>query len=407
MESNQLPETRSESNLSHQSDSTAAARLLVAGDLCARGRVAEFLTRQEAGNPWRDIREVTESHDLCVVNLETPLTHSDTPIAKSGPHLRAEPGCAFGIRAGGFTVATLANNHILDMGERGLIDTLQACHAAGLNTVGAGRDLAEAARPLVVRLNGLSVAILTFAEHEFSIATDSSAGAWPLDIIDNHQQISAAREEADFVLVILHGGNEGYPLPSPRLAKTCRFFADSGADAIVCHHAHISSGTEVWHGVPIMYGTGNFLFDSEPPQPESWYKGYMVSFEIRRHRVDHFELIPYVQCREEAGVRLLDSNEAESFRKELEQLSEVISDPDRLESSWQKFCNHRQRESMTKLLSMNRVLDVLLSRNLIPLRLFKRRFPVMLNLLRCQAHHDVLIETLEQLSLGNYQSNGN
>ena len=379
--------------------------MLVAGDLCAQGRVGEALIGS-APALWRGVTEVTEAHDLCVVNLESPLTHSHTPITKSGPHLRADPACAFGIRTGGFTVATLANNHILDMGEEGLVDTVHACQAAGISTVGAGRNLAEATRPLVVRLNNLKVAILAFAEHEFSIATDGSAGAWPLDIIDNHKQISAAREETDFVLVILHGGNEGYHLPSPRLAKTCRFFADSGADAIICHHTHTSSGTDVWNGVPIVYGTGNLLFDVEPAPHSSWYQGYMVSLDIRRHRVEHLQLIPYVQSPEAASIRLLEGNEAAEFTRELERLSKIISDAQHLESCWQKFCNNRQRESMTKLLSGNRVLDALLSRDLIPLRLLRRRFPVMLNLLRCEAHHDVLVETLEQLSAGRYQSNG-
>ena len=383
-----------------------SARVLVAGDLCAQGRVGDALIGR-AITLWNGINEVTEAHDLCLVNLESPLTQSETLIAKSGPHLRGEPACSFGIRAGGFTVATLANNHILDAGETGLLDTLQACHAAGISTVGAGRNLAEATRPLVLQRQGLNVAILAFAEHEFSIATGSSAGAWPLDIIDNHKQIATAREQADFVLVVVHGGNEGYNLPSPRLAKTCRFLADSGADAIICHHTHTFSGKEVWNGVPIVYGTGNFMFDFEPAPHASWYQGYMVSLDIRRHRVEHLELIPYRQLPEEPSVRLLNGSEAEEFTREVERLSKVIADAQLLESSWQEFCNNRQRQSMSKLLAGNRVLDALLSRNLIPLRVFRRRFPVMLNLVRCEAHHEVLVETLAQLSAGRYQSNGN
>ena len=371
--------------------------VLIAGDLCPQGRPEEFLASASAEDFWNPIADVTRAHDLCIVNLECPLTCSDTPISKEGPHLRADSRCAAGIRAGGFDVVTLANNHILDMGEQGLFDTLQACQEAGLKTVGAGGNLTEATRPLIVEVGETKIAVLAFAEHEFSIASRATAGAWPLDVIDNHYQIALARKRADFVLIVLHGGNEGYPLPSPRVVKICRYFVDLGASAVVCHHSHVASGMEVvQQGVPIIYGTGNFLFDWPTPRPAGWYTGYMVSLKVQGSAVTEVELVPYVQCHEKPGVRLMQGEEAKSFHQEIARLSDIIERWDTLMREWQAFCRGKQTEYLARLVSSHRLEEFLWNRGLFSPRCIKNRIPGLLNLVRCQAHREVLTEILQQ-----------
>ena len=373
-----------------------ATRILVAGDLCPRGRPEALLLAGRTQEVWGDVAVLTGVHDLNIVNLECPLTCSENPIVKVGPHLRSDPRCATGIRAGGFQVVTLANNHIMDMGEVGIQDTLSACQAAGLQTVGAGCDLSEATRSWAVTIRGLKVALLAFAEHEFSIASDSKAGVWPLDLIDNCHQLAEAREHADFVLVVLHGGNEGFNLPSPRLIKTCRFFAEAGAGAVICHHSHVPSGMEVVNGVPIIYGTGNFLFDPPRTRPASWYTGYMVSLEVLDNTVSRIELIPYVQCLDTAGVRLLHGLAATEFLEEILKLSTLIQDPAAITQAWKNFCEARRSEYLARLIAANRLEERLWARQLLPQWLIRRRTPNWLGLIRCQAHHDVLSEILQR-----------
>jgi poly-gamma-glutamate capsule biosynthesis protein CapA/YwtB (metallophosphatase superfamily) len=74
-----------------------------------------------------------------------------------------------------------------------------------------------------------------------------------MDIIDNANQIKEAKATHDKVIVIVHGGHEYYNLPSPRMQKQYRFYADQGADFVVGHHTHCISGYEVYNGVPIYY----------------------------------------------------------------------------------------------------------------------------------------------------------
>jgi hypothetical protein len=349
---------------------------------------------------WRGIEGVVSAHDVSAVNIECPLTGSKFAGAKTGMSLRADPRCARGISAGGFNVATLANNHILDMGAVGLRDTLHALGEAGVETVGAGLDLTDATRPLTLEVNGVSIAILAFAEREFSTASETGPGAWPLDPIDNHYQIAEARRHADYVIVSLHGGNEWFPLPSPQMVKTCRYLVDSGASAVVSHHTHVASGIEIFGGAPIVYGTGNFLFEWPITMPAAWYRGNMVSLTFRLgHRVG-VELIPYVQCREELGVHLMVGEEAAEFSREIERLSATITDADALGDAWQDFCRGKQREYIAKLVASNRLADTLWSRGLLPVGLLKKRALMLLNLVRCQSHRNVLIEVLEQISGG-------
>jgi len=373
-----------------------ARRILVAGDLCPQGRPETLLLTGRTEEVWGDVATITGAHDLNIVNLECPLTCSETPIVKVGPHVRSDPRCAAGIRAGGFHIVTLANNHIMDMGEIGLQDTLSACQAVSLQTVGAGRDLTEATRSWAVTIKGLKVALLAFAEHEFSIASDSKAGVWPLDLIDNYHQLAEARKQADFVLVVLHGGNEGFHLPSPRLIKTCRFFAEAGAGAVICHHSHAPSGMEVMNGVPILYGTGNLLFDSLGTRPASWYTGYMVSLEVLNNTVTTVELIPYVQCLDKVGVRLLQGKAATEFLQEILKLSTLIQDQTAITRAWQSFCEARRSEYLARLVACNWLEEQLWARQLLPQWLIRGRIPNWLGLIRCQAHHEVLSEILQR-----------
>ncbi len=385
-----------ETDLNHPSQ-TEPIKILIAGDLAPLGRPEALLSYGKAALVWEGVKPVLDAHDLNIANLECPLTSAHTSITKYGGHLRAAPECAAGIRLGGFQALTLANNHIMDMGEAGLQESLEVCHSAGLQTVGAGKNLEEAVQPLIVPVKGTRVVILSFAEHEFSIASPRRGGAWPLDLIDNYRQIAEARRQADILLVIIHGGNEGYPLPSPRLVKTCHFFAEIGANAVICLHSHTASGMEMYQGVPIIYGIGNFLFDV-PGQPTSWYQGMLVSLQVENGSVSGVELIPYWQCRSLPAVQRMEGQDAADFQTEMNRLCAIIQDPRALAEAWQNYCQTQQGWYLARLAATNRLAENLWSRRLIPPALIRKRVPNWLGLVRTQAHREVLIEVLEQLS---------
>jgi poly-gamma-glutamate synthesis protein (capsule biosynthesis protein) len=370
--------------------------ILVAGDLCPAGRPEQVLARNEPYAVWGELAATLNAHDLKVVDLECPLTPIDDPIAKSGPHLRSQPGCANAIRSGGFDVVSLANNHIMDHGEQGLADTLQACRGAGLRTVGAGMDLEEAQEPVIAEIRGCRLALLAFTEREFSIATESRAGACPLDLPLNFGQLQRARARADTVIVLLHGGNEHQAVPSPEMVKTCRFFVDAGADAVVCCHAHIASGSEVYRDAPIVYGLGNFLFDWPSKQPKGWYLGNLASLRVDCGGVVALELTPYRQCVEAPVIELETGDRVASRRADSDELSRIVASPKLLETAWSAFCANRRVEYLTLLMSLTRLERGALKRGVWPVwRTRQARLYALLDVLTCEAHREAAMSILQ------------
>ncbi len=370
--------------------------ILVAGDFCPQGKPEKILLDGELFGPG--IPELTAAHDLNVVNLECTLTRAETRIKKIGPNLKAAPECARAIRSGGFQVAALANNHMLDFGEQGLLDTVSNCHIAGLKTVGAGKNLEEANQALYLDVNGLRCAILAVAGHEFSIASAHRTGVSPLDAIQNFYQLQEARDQADFVLLIVHAGNDFYPLPSPSLVETCRFFARSGANAIVCSHSHVPGGIEIFQDVPIVYGTGNFLFHWDEPYPPAWYQGILVSLKVRVKKAAGIELIPYVQCRERMLIDLMDGAELEEFTREIYVRNAIITNPEKLNAAWQEYCDQNQSRYLAQMLSLSRFDARLYGRNIVPLRLYKDRVRLLYDMVNYEGHREAILSIFDKIN---------
>ena len=186
-----------------------------------------------------DIIRLFDQTDINIVNLECPVIkdHNKEKITKSGPNLYTNDKVFEQLKQLNINLVTLANNHILDFGSDGLMTTIQGCQQNKIRTVGAGENLEIASNPIYINQNGIQIGIVNFCENEFSIASPTQAGANPLNIIDNLKQIQKAKANADFVFVIVHGGHEFYNLPSPRMIKQYRFFAESGADIVIGHHS--------------------------------------------------------------------------------------------------------------------------------------------------------------------------
>jgi poly-gamma-glutamate capsule biosynthesis protein CapA/YwtB (metallophosphatase superfamily) len=244
----------------------------------APSRDFEPTVLQKGALIFGDLLEKISRADLSFLNLETPLCVSGEPSQKSGPNIRAHSECKRGVADAGFEFAGLANNHIMDFGAQGLYETLDACNQVGLKTCRAGKNLQKAQEPLLVTKQGVKIALIAVAEREFNIAEDDKPGTAPLDPVDNFSQIEKAKHTADLVVVTIHGGNEYFSFPRPGLRKICRFFIDRGADAVICHHAHMPGAYEFNRDKPIFYSLGNLIFD-HPNPPAGWDRGVAIRLE--------------------------------------------------------------------------------------------------------------------------------
>lgn len=369
-------------------------KVLVAGDFCPQHRVAELFEKGSFSRVLGDVKETIESADYSIVNFECPITKGgEKPIEKIGPNLQCGESGMQAVKWTGFDCVTLANNHFLDYGEEGVKNTLETCKKYDIDTVGGGSNLQEASRILYKEINGQTLAIINCCEHEFSIATESTAGSNPLNPIQQYYAIKEAKSNADYVLVIVHGGHEMWQLPSPRMQETYRFFVDAGADAVVNHHQHCYSGYEVYNNRPIFYGLGNFCFDSIANSSDIWNEGYMVC--IHFDVLSSFNIIPYIQCKELSMVQIIKKHSF--FLSQIDNLNKIIMDKNILHNTTTDYY-----EKMTKSMLLafepyrGRLLNKLAILGILPSFLTLKRKRQLLNIIQCESHRDKSICALKK-----------
>lgn len=370
-----------------------STKILIAGDYCPHHRISKMVANKDYSF-FDEIKKYTESADYSIVNFECPVVEGKVkPIAKCGPALRTERNAVSAMKYAGFDCVTLANNHFRDYGDSGCKTTIDELNKQQIDYVGGGINLAEAQKILYKELDDKRIAIVNFCENEFSIATDTSAGAAPIDTVDNYNQITEARKNADYVIVIIHGGHEHYQLPSPRMKKLYRHYVDLGADAVVNHHQHCYSGYEIYKGRPIVYGLGNFCFDWEGEENSIWNDGYMVLLEF--DKTIQIELIPYKQCNTEPKVKLLTTEESSKFNISIDKLNLIISDDKQLAEAFADWCNKRYNSVNSLFRSYhNRYLNAAAIRGWIKHPQRPNEIKAMLNYIMCESHRDITIKIL-------------
>lgn len=373
-------------------------KILIAGDFAPRARLAKQIKEKRFSEVFsEDLRKIVQSVEFSFVNFESPIVENGyKPIPKCGPNLRCTKEAAEAVRYAGFTGVTMANNHILDYGAEGLHKSVECCKSQELDIVGVGENMHDAEKILYLEKEGKRLAIINCCEHEFTIATETEAGANPLNPVRQFYAIQEAKKNADYVLVIVHGGHEHYQLPSPRMQETYRFFIDAGADAVVNHHQHCYSGYEYYNGKPIFYGLGNFCFDEEGDNADSWYEGYMVQLEFDSTNIQH-TLYPYVQYKEKATVVTI--NDTTSFEEKISKLNAIISDPIALRKSTEIYYESTAYAFKTLYQPYdNRILNKLYRMHLLPSVVSKKKWLSILNYINCEAHRDKQISVLKNIT---------
>jgi poly-gamma-glutamate synthesis protein (capsule biosynthesis protein) len=207
--------------------------------------------------------------DIVLANLEGPLTDRGDPWPK-GYNFRTPPRFAPGLASAGFDIVSLANNHTLDYGPSGLLDTIGALDAAGVRHIGAGADASAAHAPVILEANGLRVAFLGYVARPdegggFSISQWIAGPTTPGVAYPSAEaltaDIAAVRTQADFVIVVVHAGSEYRNAPDATQRRIAEDALAAGADAYVGAHAHVVQPVELRDGKLIAWGLGNFIFD--------------------------------------------------------------------------------------------------------------------------------------------------
>jgi poly-gamma-glutamate capsule biosynthesis protein CapA/YwtB (metallophosphatase superfamily) len=237
--------------------------IVAVGDLSFSG--IDPIILQDPEYPWADTKEILETATILVGNQEIPFTSRGSVYTNKKWILRADPGTAQSLTTAGFDVVTLANNHIMDYGPIGLQDTLTALDDANIAHAGAGMNLEDARRPVIITTpDGVKFAFLAYSlvYPEVFWANSRRPGTPYGDPACFVPDIQKAKTMADYVVVSFHWSDELYFYPfwyQKVYGKKC---IDAGASIVLGHHPHVLQGLEVYNGGLIAYSLGNFVFGS-------------------------------------------------------------------------------------------------------------------------------------------------
>lgn len=226
--------------------------LALAGDVMLGRGIAQSHTQGGWEYTLAALSPCTAEADIAFANLESPLTFA--PQIEDTYDLRAPPEASLALLSAGFSLVSLANNHIQDAGLQGVQDTQRSLRATGVHPIGSDEG------PWTTKVHGQSLSWFAFDDT-----------ARPLEIENLRTKLESQRPSADLIVVSIHWGNEYETVPNARQRLLAMELASAGADIIIGHHPHVLQPIEwVWgsgRGRPtlVAFSLGNTLFDQAAP----------------------------------------------------------------------------------------------------------------------------------------------
>ncbi|WP_042143739.1 CapA family protein [Paucisalibacillus sp. EB02] len=253
--------------------STSSVSLTAVGDILLHGRVYGGLNKKsnyEFDSQLKNVEGLLGKTDITVANLETIIAGNEIGLS-SFPRFNAPTEIGYTLKKMGVDLVTLANNHVFDFGEEGILKTIEKLQEIGLEYDGAYKSEADSERLRVVNKNGLRIGFLSYTRGTNGIKVPSDKQYLVNSIKYNSvlnivKKIRKIKREnlVDVLAINLHHGEEYHLHPSNLQKEVCASLADAGADLILGHHPHVlqppeyietSRGTKTF----VAYSLGNFF----------------------------------------------------------------------------------------------------------------------------------------------------
>lgn len=253
--------------------------LTFGGDICFHDPFANMGALVQRGGSMEscisaDLLTEMRQSDICMVNNEFPYSDRGTPIPEKMFTFRSKPENVRLLHEMGVDIVSLANNHAYDHGEAALLDSLDILEAAGVEYVGAGRNLSEASEAACFEISGVRIAILAATQIErldtpdTKGATETGAGVLRCFTESELQHflklVEKTKETCDVLIVYIHWGTENTDVLDWAQLYQADLISKAGADLIVGAHPHCLQGLDSVNGVPVIYSLGNYWFNSKP-----------------------------------------------------------------------------------------------------------------------------------------------
>lgn len=371
--------------------------LIIGGDLVPTESNRELFEKAQIEELiGKELKEELEKVDFRIFNLEAPITKNNEKLLKCGPNLKINPKSIKGIKGLNPSLLGLANNHIMDFKEQGLYDTLNILENNNISYVGIGNNLSTLKKFHILEKDEIKIGIYVCAEREFSIATNTTAGVNPLELIDNLEDIQKLRKLCDYIVVLYHGGKEHYRYPSPMLKKICNKMIEYGASIVICQHSHCIGSYEEYKNGIIVYGQGNFIFDDEDNN-EFWNTSLLVKVEINDGRIS-IKYIPIVKKKNK--IRKANLKEEKEIVDSFEKRSLDIKNEGFIEEEYRKFSKEYIWNYLYSICGFPRILrridNKVLDKKVLKY-IYKNKIVNILNFIECEAHRELFIEGLKSI----------
>lgn len=296
------------------------------GDVLAWLKLADEIAKENIEQKRVELSEILKDGDMVVGNLEGPVTdreqsHKNQLWLLKMPALLAPLLSVFS----GFSIA---NNHILDYNLEGLDETIDRLDELGIKHCGAGHNIDEAARPALFDLDGFLVGMTAFTDRNWYPAGPETPGTQVWQGQKSTDAIRCLAQETDFVIVQIHQGYEFIDYLGPEEILAAQRAVDAGADLVLAHHSHSLMGIKRRGDAVIAYGLGNFLFDNSHipvKYMDRVNRRAIFQFEIARHKVLAYDIIPYTSDRYGWPVPATEE-EASSTLAYFRMISDVLED---------------------------------------------------------------------------------
>lgn len=276
--------------------------IVMTGDILLDRGVRHVINQHGVDHLFSDgIDSIFRSAQVVVGNLECPATKIVSPVQKLYI-FRSEPEWLETLHNHGITHLNLANNHSIDQGREGLMDTKRNIEAAGMVPIGAGENMKEASEPVLLATSPRNVWLvpsLRLALENYAYLTDKPCVSQePMDTLLNRVHHLRKADSTAVIIVSLHWGGEHTLKPINSQRWDAHQLIRAGADVLVCHHTHTQQTIEEFHGKKIYYSVGNFIFDQHKPLNA---KACIVSLKITKDGlqvetipVDIRQCVPYL-----------------------------------------------------------------------------------------------------------------
>lgn len=295
------------------------------GDIMLGGTATPVLEEHGYDYPFEKTRHLLQNSDIVIGNLEGPLTTAETPYASDKTYLFKTPPdkVAPALKKAGFTLLNLANNHILDYGIQGLKDTTQALENNQLQHVGAGINLQQARKGLIVEAQGYRIGFLSYSLTfpKSFWATNNRPGTAFGHEHEIRADVRQLKATTDYVIVSFHWGREKTTVLREYQPLLAHAAIDEGASVILGHHPHVLQAIEEYkHGI-ILYSLGNFTFGS---YSKNSAVSVVARFTLQDGKINRLELHPINVLNVDVNFQpyVLPESESIAVIQHINQLSE-------------------------------------------------------------------------------------